>query len=65
MAIQTITPIGQYKGHSIEKVEQWLQVFFIVDHNFDVACWSMADAKRLIRGESLVYETVKIQKCAL
>lgn len=59
-AFAQITGLATYKGHTIEKVESPLQIVYVVDGDRERACWSMADAKRLITGKELTYEPVNI-----
>lgn len=51
----------KYKGHTIERMDSFIQTFFVVDTNLGSAYWSVADAKRAIRGEELKYYPVDIR----
>ena len=51
MSLLTITSTSTYKGHTIEKTESPIQIFFVVDGNRAAAFWSISDCKRSINGQ--------------
>lgn len=57
----TITDTKAYKGHKIERAETPFQVFYVVDGRSECALWSMAEAKRLINGQDLKFNTIDIR----
>lgn len=44
-----------YKGHTIEQVDSPMQTVYCVDGDYSRGWWSMADAKRVIRGEAFKF----------
>lgn len=56
-----VTAAITYKGRKIETVESPMQVVFSVDGNYASAYWSVADAKRAIRGEGTKYLPVDVR----
>lgn len=50
-----------YKGHKIETVESPMQIVYSVDGDYAAAYWSVADAKRAIRGERTIYSPVDVR----
>lgn len=62
MSFLTITASQSYKGHTIERTETPVQIFFVVDGNLAAALWSVADAKRSINGQQLVSLPVDIRR---
>ena len=56
-----ITWRGFYYGHRIEKVENPIQEVFVVDGDMSTAYWSMADARRSIKGDELKYCPVDVR----
>ena len=57
----SITATWSYKGHTIERTESPIQIFFVVDKNLAEALWSLADAKRFINKTALVSQPVDIR----
>jgi hypothetical protein len=49
-----------YKGHNIEKVERWGQIFFVVDDCYEAVYFSMADARRAVNGELTKWQPVSL-----
>lgn len=63
MAYKFVQITGEitYKGRKIETAETPMQIVYIVDGDREHALWSVADAKRYIRGEQTKYFPVDVR----
>lgn len=57
----TVTAEMAYKGHRIETTESPMQIVYVVDGDLEHAYWSMADARRAIRGDELKFYPVDVR----
>lgn len=61
MAFAKVASEIKYKGHRIETVESPIQIVYVVDGVRNNAFWSIADAKRALKGQPTKFYPVDVE----